>query len=296
MARRMSSAVAVLTMLGCVIGAGCSASGGRDAAAKLHARDLPTYADIAERYNARAERLDRVWARAVVSVWFTDDKGKQRWEQGEGHFQLIQPSRLALSVGKLGEVFLWIGCDDTRYWVIDAKEADRAYVGRHEFVTREKISSLGLPAAPASLIRLTGATPLPVASPELIYGWSGDGKSVIVEHREDGAIWRYTIDPDNGRPSRIDLLRAEDRVIEATASLEDYAPVTLTGVPAFFPEIASRISAEQPGSEARMRVSLAGLSDGGRSRLEPESFDFEYLISALGVQDTVDLDEPVAAR
>src|SRR5690606_15654853 len=102
--------------------------------------------------------------------------------------------------------------------------------GRHELVTPEKVASLGLPAPPRSLIRLSGVVSLPPPSADITYGWGRDG-SILLEYVEGRAIWRYTLDPRDMRPLRIEVLRAADRVIEASATLEEYQQVQLAGVP-----------------------------------------------------------------
>ena len=266
------------------------------AEARTPNRPLPPYGDIVRQYNDRTDRLTRLWARAVVSITFTNERGERRNEQGEGHLQMIQPSRMALSIGKVGEVLAWIGCDEERYWLIEPKESKRAYVGRHSQITPEKIARLGIPAAPRDMIRLVGVTPLPQPTPGIIYGWAPGGETVLVEETVGRQIWRSEIHEVQMRPVKIELLDAADRSILVSASLEDYEAVTLRGVGGYFPRTASRITASQPNDGSQMRVSLAGMNDGGGSRLSDDNFSFEALIEALGVSDVVDLDAPVASR
>ncbi len=291
---RVSAVVAALALALSVAPLGCGTTrrAGSPAAA-APARALPNYDEIRSAYNRRTDRLGRVWGRAVVTIGFVDSRGKRRSEQGEGHFQLIQPSRLALSIGKLGEVLVWIGCDEDRYWLIDPKESKRAYVGRHDLVTAEKVERMGLPAAPLDLIRLTGATPLPASNPGVVFGWgksAGGGERLIVESPEGERVWRYTIDPDLSLPERIELLRKADRTILLTATLENFEAVQLRGVGGFHPLMAARLTAEAPESGSQMRASLWGMNDGGSTRLSAENFDFEALLGILGVTPVIDLD------
>lgn len=295
-----NTAVVLLVAAAALLGAalsGCQGSGRSNEVAGPGARrELPQYEDVSRRYNERTDRLPRLWARAVVSINFRNEKGERRSEQGEGHLQMIRPSRLALSVGKLGEVLAWIGCDEERYWLIDPKESRQAFVGRHELMTPAKVAFLGIPAAPRDLIRLFGAEPLPAASPEIIYGWAPDGEHLIVEERIGSQIWRYLIDEAQMRPVRIELLQESDRTVLVSAALENYEGVSLRGVSGYFPQIATRITATQPDDGSQIRVSLAGMNDGGGSRLADDNFDFESLKAALGVSEVVDLDASVAAR
>jgi hypothetical protein len=67
-----------------------------------------TAEDVLEAHNARAAALDRLWARASVQVTGADENGRLS-EQAEGHLQIDQPDRVALSLGKLGKVQLYLG-------------------------------------------------------------------------------------------------------------------------------------------------------------------------------------------
>lgn len=251
----------------------------------------PPYRSVANKQNARAKRLERLWARAVVSITYTDDDGAERWEQGEGHFQVIQPSRMALSVGKLGEVFLWIGCDEERYWLIDPKETKRAYVGRHDMVTREKIESLGLPVPPRDLIALAGITPVPAGGgardPRLV---RESDATFTFDQRRDGGVWRTRVDAATLDPVGIDIVSdAGDVVVEAV--LERYREVKLRGEVGFFPQVASKMRLVHLPTNSSMTLTLTDASDGGKNRLVPQAFEFESLIDLLGVGEVVDLDE-----
>lgn len=251
---------------------------------------LPAYAVVAKAQNDRSQRLQRVWARAVASITFVDNDGKQRWEQGEGHFQVIQPSKMALSVGKLGEVFLWLGCDEDRYWFIDPKETKRAYVGRHDLVTRKKVESLGLPVAPRDLIALSGVTPVPQtlgADSTLGRGSAGE---YVLEQPRPGALWRTKLDQRLLTPIGIDIFDAGGRQI-ITSELEGYAEVRLRGEAGNFPTMPSRMKLTHLPTSSSMSLSLSDATDGGRGRLSSEVFNFESLVERLGITEVVDLDE-----
>lgn len=254
----------------------------------------PAYAEIAKAYNARASRLQRVWARAVVSVDFTDEEGERRWEQGEGHFQVIQPSKMALSAGKLGEVMLWIGCDADRYWFIDAKEKHRGWVGKHSAASREKTESLGMPAAPRDLLALAGITPLPKPAADKrrdpAVRWSADRRALIFDSVRAGTRWRYMIDPKTYEPQRIEVVDAASSEPILSATLENYDNVKIRGEGAVPPRIATRFRCLHHPSGSTLGLSISDMSDGGSNRLREQNFDYDALTELLGIRDTVDLD------
>ena len=108
---------------------GCKTGGPVDAAAPPD-RPPPTYPEFRQRWNANARHLDRLWARSTVAVRWTDRDGEKHYEQGDGHLQVRDRSSFALSIGKLGEVLLWFGGDDDRYWLLDRvdEQIGRAHV------------------------------------------------------------------------------------------------------------------------------------------------------------------------
>ena len=273
--------------------ASAGGAGGGKAGPVAGAAGGPTYRTLANAQNARAARLGKLWARATVSIDYRDSEGRKRWEQGEGHFQVIQPSKLALSVGKLGEVFLWIGCDEERYWLIDTKGAKAAYVGRHELVTRGKIEALGLPVPPRDLIALAGMSPVAAGTA------SGSGDPVVVARGKaasysvmrGGVPWTTFVDAATLTPVRVEVAESAGSDAVIVAELSQYRDVPLKGSSGFFPRVATRVECLHTPSGSTMSVTLTDPSDGGTNRLKPEAFDFEGLVEALGVSEVIDLDE-----
>lgn len=268
---------------------GCAGSGDRASPPVL--KSPPEYGEVVEAYNRRAIRLGRIWARAVVSIEYIDENGRSRYQQGDGHLQIIQPSRLALSIGKLGEVFLWIGSDDERYWLLEPREHRRGFVGSHELTTRAKIDALGIPVAPLELIRLLGITPLPVEQPgESSVAWNSGGDLLVLDDHAGGRVWRHFIDPDSFRPSRIELLTEGGTNPVLSSRLTSYEQVRIRGEGGFFPRVASRIRLTHHEQDAVMRLSIEGMVDGGRNRLSPQVFELASLVDLLGIEEIRDLD------
>lgn len=314
--RRLGFALACLTLTAPLVSlSGCTGSRTAPAGAERPGT-IVSYEEIRSRYNQRTSRLHRIWSRAVVSMRWQDEEGRSRSEQGEGHLQLEQPTKLALSAGKLGEILIWFGSDAERYWLIDRTESKRAYFGRHDAISRRKLASLGLPAAPSELLTLLGIRNLPSERTLSEAGWTvnvaqagrGEGSdgSLVVELRGRTTLWRYVLEPKELLPTRIELwfvssdAPTESRAHEVhrrrllSATLENYDDVELKGVGGFFPKLAGRVRITDESSGAVLGLSLAGMSD---KASRAEAFDLDSLLERLGPMDEiVDLDERLRVR
>jgi len=248
------------------------------------------YGELASAHNARASRLGRLWARAAVQLKYTDREGVARREQGEGHLQVIQPSRLALSVGKLGEVLFWLGSDERMFWWFELGESSRASVALHENATRACAGELALPVHPLDLLDLLGVTALPSSSPSGVKV-DGAGRLVVDVPARLGAR-RVFFDPGTRRPVRVELWRAGDRSPVIRAELSEYERVDVPGEGGVDPRAASRVRVRHLESGSEMVLFLSDMTDGSRSgRLEPIAFDFGGLLDAHAPGEVVVLDE-----
>lgn len=253
---------------------------------------LPSYLDIAQGYNQRAEMLDRVWARCSASFSFEDEHGKRRTEQGEGHLQIVQPDRFALSVGKLGEVLLWVGGDRDRYWLIERLEDKRAYVGWYSQLTPDKAARIGLPVYPNEMMRLLGVVPMPTDADAIVYRFR-DGDIVVsipVWTPDDGqpAAWFYKLDALTFEPRAVRLKVGRQVVVEST--LSDYIRLKKEGT-AIGPTIAKRSLLTHRPSGASMNIQLDDSVSDGKGRLNANAFKFEFLTDALGPLEVIDVDD-----
>lgn len=249
---------------------------------------LPTVDAILVAQNERAARLDRIWARAVVQLEYQDEGGRQRSAQGEGHLQVIQPDRLALSVGKLGETLYWLGADEERHWVFELGDIDRAMVGRHENVGSPCMQSLGAPVHPLDLLELLGICP--IGEDITIVGRAEDGTVEVVGPVRSGVRTMW-LDQDTLEPVRVEIAPLEVEVGAVTATLSQYEGVTQADEGGFFPRMPSRIVAVHPSSESRIQIDLSDMNDGSRrGRLPDAAFSFESLVRALGPSEVVVLD------
>ncbi len=257
-------------------------------------RPAPTLEEVARPVNERAAQLKRVWARAVTSVSWTDHEGNRRGEQGEGFFQLIQPSRFALDIGKVGEVVIWAGCDEERYWLIRRGDEKSAVIGRHDGPGSDRLLEEGLPATPRDLIELAGVTGIDTRVKPISLGWTGDGLWRLEEKRPYGSLVRE-INPKTGEAMRVRVMSGG--IVRVESELENYVWMELANT-SDWPRMPTRIKVRDLRNGNEIVVGLEGMTDGvrgrrpGNERMKPEVFTFEVLKDRLGVERVEDVDAP----
>ena len=255
---------------------------------------LPSYSEVVAGYNANAEHATRLWSRAVVELYWYDDKGRRRRETGDDSTLIMKlPDQLALSVGKLGQTGLWIGADATRYWLIDLLADEKtAYVGTHAGAVIDP-RRIPLPLHPAQLPWLLGLrridpTQLP---PEPAVEWLDGG--LLIE--PPGENVRLLLDASTLLVRRVVLLDAAGRAtVNATASHHGRLRDNRIDE-AKWAAIPLQIEASIVGEPDRMVLKLNEPFDGGR-RVRDAAFDFELLVERFGPDRVVDLDAPPAER
>ncbi len=246
-------------------------------------------------YESRAASLDRLWARVVFELKFRDAEGVARSEQGEGHLQFREPGRLALTLGKVGQRVLYLGCDPDRFWFIDMTDGGRAHVGRNANVGKPCMEETGLPANPADVLWMLGVSRLPEGAVGRVGGGAGEAR--ILATTPTGRL-RITAAVETGEPSRIELLpSAADEgsawvgVPTIVASLSEYTSVDLRagGAPARVPH---KIVMEARASEMTLTLWIFDPVRGTERQLPPEAFDVEFLIETLAPARLRRLDAP----
>lgn len=285
-------AAAILAVAAAILVGACADGGKppRAAGAPLQAELPETYEQFAARYNARAERLERLWARAVVAIRYRDADNRRRSEQGEGHFQFLAPAQLALSVGKLGEIIAWLGCDSEAFWFFERADADRLTVARHENVGRPCARAGAVPCNPLDIIDLLGVTPIPASGGRI--AWAADGRRLVVEVPARTGRRLITIAPGAAEPSRIALMPHSGPTPLLVAELTDYSNVAIAGSGAIPPRAPGRAVITHPETGDEIRIALYDPSDGAvAGRLNPDAFNLDFLIDAFTPKTIIVLDE-----
>lgn len=253
--------------------------------------NLPAYHELAARHNANLDRIDRLWARAVVELHWQDRKGKH-FEQGDGNLMVILSDRVALSVGKLGNAMLWAGCDDTRYWLFDLRDEPLVYVGSHAAAYHRDPLDLPIQVRPLDLVQLTGLVPIPPSPPGVTpkVDWN-NGCYLIKPPGQQRRLW---LDPQTARPKRIELLTpaGQSRVI---CRLSRWERMTIAGTPpGGFPWVATRMQMQLTDDEdATVTLFLSEPSDGRENnRIKFKAFNLDHLVKVFKPRRYVDLDAP----
>lgn len=248
---------------------------------------LPEAASIVEAHNARVTGVDRLWARTSVRVEGRDAEGSRFAEQGEGHLQVERPDRVAVTVGKLGEVYFALGADETRYWLVDVSDSDRRVmlIGEQSLATPAKAEALGLPVHPRDIPMLIGLLPL---DPDAVGepSWDDRGRAVLtVPTRWGHAALRY-----DARTLELVGSTAYDAggAVVAEGELGLHGPVTDRQGVATLGRLPRRIEIRVPGFDGFLRMQL------GEPQVRPINaavFDPERLRRAYRVGEVIDLDD-----
>lgn len=251
----------------------------------------PAYAEVAVKYNANVEHLSKLFSFVVVQIEYTDKKGERHHEQGEGRLQVIQPYHVAISVGKVGETFFWLGSDSQRYWWLDLSGKPRVmFVGAHETYAKSQARRVGAVVAPLDLVRLIGVVPLAKTGQTQ---WSADGKRVgIVNMLDNGGRERVWVDPKTYLPSSIEIFNAKGE-LEITSTLSEPDGVTISGM-GERPTLNRKIEVKSAAGDAWISLTLSDMEDGS-GRMVPESFDPAALAKHYRVDTIYDLDAPPKA-
>lgn len=249
----------------------------------------PPYADAAAKHNANVKSFTRLFGYVVVQMKYLDKHGEKHEEQGEGRVQIIQPDHVAVSVGKVGETFFWLGSDSQRYWWLDLTGKQRVmFTGAHETYARSQARRVGVVVAPLDLVRLIGVVPLPATGGQAQV--SADGTRVgIVTTLDNGGRQRIWVDPRTYLPLSVELFNANGD-LEIVSRLGEPDGVDITGVGSR-PLMNQRIEVTTAAGDAQITLRLSELQDGA-GRMVPETFDARALARHYRVDTIIDLDAP----
>lgn len=250
----------------------------------------PEYSTVAAGFNANVEPLKTFFASTIVRMKWIDRDEQRRNEQGEGRLQVMRPDRVAMSVGKVGEVFFWLGCDAQRYWWFDLSDKPRTlFVGTHDRYETSAARRVGVVVPPRDLVCLLGIVPLPEQGGLTQY--SSDKKLIgVTTNLPSGQRQRMWLNPVSWLPVKIELYNTFGD-LELVADLSQPDSVDIRGYPNK-PTINTRAIIGHQASRSEITIDLSDMQD-GKDRIVPEAFNLNLLAQRLRAEKAYDLDTPL---
>jgi hypothetical protein len=239
---------------------------------------LPSYAAVASKYNERIDLLQSVWARGVVSVTFTNQRGKRQNEQGNCYLMVTRPSNISFTIHKLGEQYFRLGCNDREFWAMDMQEKT-ARIGEHTDGGAH-IDQFGLPIVPQDLLSVFALAPLPAPDGHERVGWTHEGSLLVVSHTTLFGKTRYLIDPVTYLPERAELIDADTGQVAVRAEFANPLRTRVPGMGGFFPQVPGQIDIHDLVNETKIKVTFG--SPRGDKDIDPDNFNLHHLLDVLG--------------
>lgn len=229
--------------------------------------ETPAYEVLAAAHNDRVARLDRISARGVIELWWTDDDGRH-FEQGEADLWVALPRRTALNISKVGHRIMWIGSDDEQTWLFDFRDGVTTL---HVAPDGQAAPDGPMPFEPTLLLELGGLTPLPAAGGQVRYDDEFDAWAVTAADR-----LVLFLDQESLLPVRAELYDDEGRILLYSAMKRArYERVGLSGTsPLAGPLFPTLINLKSADDRFEVRLSARGPTD---SDVNPDYFDLGWL-------------------
>jgi len=264
-----------------IVSVGCESTGPKTSSetsiTPIDPTTPPGYLELATVQNERVGKISTYWARSAFKLEWTEDD-ESHTEIGEGHLIFSLPNEVALSFGKVGETFLWVGSNDKLFWLFEGGDEAAAYVGRNENALHPLCERLPITVHPLDLLDLMGLFPLPdplAAPPAVQPDVQYNAWFVVVPGR--GADRRVYFEPENFFPIRIELLEPDTNEILIAADLSEYVRMDIKGLSiGTQPDIPEWIVVEDRLSNTSLRLALRKPADRPPSRDAINTAVFNY--------------------
>lgn len=261
-----------------------SVAGCRTLPAGLTDDEMLSYQQIAERHNERVEGLSNLYSRGVIEIRWRDGDGRH-FEQGNLDLWLELPRRTALRVEKLGNVFLWLGSDEERFWLFDMLGDETVLLTAHH---DSAIRGTGLlTVRPLALLDLAGLSALPETEGTIEY--DGELDAWVVTAPGQGGMMRMYMHRTSLLPLRVESLdEAGDVAYTSEIRLTRYRTAARPGVPpsqfGHMPTLIDITSAQPPGegiTSGEIKIALG--TPTGRVDDQPMDrvFDLDRLMRSM---------------
>lgn len=256
--------------------AGCAGPPTTD---EVTAVDAARYAVVAEQWNARLERLERIHRVGIVEFrWEASEDEPARSDQTDLSLWIELPRRVALRAHKaaIGVEFMWIGCDEEQWWVFDLSDQDGEtvlYQGSHADRADGQLF-----IDPLGILALMGLAPLPPFADVEVTPLA-DGRWSVATASPTVLPGRLVtvLDPDRPFAMKVTLsLDGDDLTYEARH--EDHARLSLPGLaPLAQPYFPGRVRIADTNGAVEILLSFDDPSRGLFAQPWDRLFDFERL-------------------
>ncbi len=256
--------------------------------------EMPEYRELAQRYNANIQGIEKIWARAKFSAIYYNDKGKlKRQDASDSKVIYRRPSDIALVVGSDApgvDMVMWAGSNETEYWLFELHGENRLMFGKHENVGKPGTRRLPLPIQPRDLPALMGIMPLNPDAPGFV-DWDARNGWYIVDLPM--SYLRLSIDPQTYVARSVEILNRE-RYSVLSAELDGHVNLAVEDQTdkAVLP---MQVRVAKPASPESLTLELrdVDLSPGIR-KLNNLQFDLEKLRKQFEPEVVDNLDQTIA--
>jgi hypothetical protein len=254
---------------------------------------VPAYAEVANAYNARVRRLERLQAGVSMIVRAPKENNELTKDQVQGNLSMMLPSSVALRLDAYSKTIFRLGSNEERYWWIDlTKHPKVAMVGAHSAATPERVSAFGLPVHPLDLIEVFAIKPLPEpGTPEAgkaELAWSPDGQQLGLTLPGRWGKRRFWLDPKTYSPGKIELMDEGGQTV-VLGTIDGFQQIAVEGDTTVHPYIPKKLELELPLQEATVLIETHDATNPG-PRQRVQVFNLQTVLASDGVDKVVDID------
>jgi hypothetical protein len=267
-----------------------------DAPPVVRTGPAPSYASFAAAHNARVKGLDRLWARAELSLTYIDEEGTEQREEAEANLQYVLPRKFSLLISKVAEFYFGFGSNEQRYWWIDVKNSPRtAIVGEHAKASQEKVQRFGLAVLPLELIDALGIMPVRANNTDIKTAWSAKGAWMIFkEPLASGLTREWWVEVPTLWPGRIRLFdKAGQELIDAR--FDQFNVVEGSGPANALSRHPAKIEVRLPAKSTVLKLTLNDMQNRG-TKAGNAPYELDRLLKAYRIERTIDVDQPPAKQ
>ncbi len=175
--------------------------------------ESPTFEELAGHHHERLNRLETVYGSGIIELRWRDEDGRH-YEQGNMELWLGLPRRVALRVFKAGRDFLWIGSDDSHFWIFDMTGDETILTAdRHDTVLLDDEGEV-LSLQPLVLLDAAGLGRLDEPlDPDGAVEYDADRGAWVAEARGRGGPIRVYFDVETLEPVRVEALNSRGEMV-----------------------------------------------------------------------------------